>query len=262
MAKLKGLAWLVTAILVGVVAAYGLPYFARHVPWSIEQRAARLLGGAGAGERVCATRPEAAALFKKIVARIYPIYPDDHTFPVTVEPVEGSTVNAFASLGGHIYVFDGLIKQAETAEELAGVLAHEIEHVRQRHIIQGVIVRLVTVEGLKLALSGGGAINPETASALLNLQFSREQEREADEGGLRRLQDARVDVAGFQHFFERAKNMSSVPAILSDHPDNDDRAQLAQRYRDHPIEPIMDKKDWELVKKICVKADNQPGRRR
>lgn len=250
--KIKGFAWLAMALAAGGAVAFGLPFFARHVPWSVEKRLAVLQDGLPE-IKACdrATSTKADALFEKVVRRVYPVYPSDREFPVTVKLIRGESVNAFAMLGGQIFVYQGLLKQTDSPEELAGVIAHEIEHVKRRHVIQGVFVRLMTTGALKLIFSGPGASDPKLASMLLNMRFSREQELEADEGGLRRLRDARIDTSGFQHFFERAKNASSLPAVVSDHPSSDARAQLAANYRTPSAEPIMSRADWTLVKTMC-----------
>jgi beta-barrel assembly-enhancing protease len=250
--KLKGLLWLIAALVVGGVAALGVPFVARHVPWSVEKRLAGLQNGP-AGIEVCdqSGNQEAAALLAKVVGRVYPIYPADREFPIQVQVIKGKTVNAFAFLGGRIFIYEGLLKQAGSAEELAGILAHEIEHVKRRHIIQGVFVRLVTVSTIKLVFSGNGSVDPKLANMLLNMHFSREQEQEADQGALQRLHDARVDVAGFKKFFERAENMTALPAMLSDHPNNDSRARLMAKFLGAPSEPIMSRADWQLIKTIC-----------
>ena len=250
--KSKGLLWLGVAALFATTLGLGLPYFARHIPWPVEKRMARFLGGLPDADPCRGARhPEAKDFLDQIVRRLYPLGPEDATFPVSVEAVRGPTINAFATLGGKIYVFEGLIKQAESAEELAGVLAHEIEHVRRRHIMQGVFVRLVTVEALSFVFSGKGQMAHEVANMVLNLRFTHKQEEEADEGGLKRLRDAQIDVVGFEHFFERAENMSSLPSILSDHPSNENRARLAQRFSGGVVRPILDQRNWAVMKKIC-----------
>ncbi|HEY6872465.1 MAG TPA: M48 family metallopeptidase [Geobacteraceae bacterium] len=250
--KIKGLVWLAVALCVGGGAALGVPFAARHVPWSVEKRLAVLQNGLPQ-IRVCdeGAHKDAAALFEKVVRRVYPVYPSDREFPVRIKVIRGTTVNAFAFLGGEIFVYEGLLKETESAEELAGILAHEIEHVKRRHIMQGVFVRLMTAGAVKFIFSGTGAMDPKLAGMLLHMRFSREQEREADEGALRRLRDGRVDVAGFQHFFERAESSAALPTILSDHPANDARAQLVARFRGAPAEPIMSKSEWAVVKTMC-----------
>jgi len=247
--KFKGLLWLLITVVLGVVTAYGLPYFARYVPWSVEKSMGRHLGGLPENE-VCFGKPTARASLEAVVHRLYPLYPDDSKFPISVEIISGSTVNAFATLGGKIYVYEGLLKQAQTPEELAGVLAHEIEHVKRRHIIQGVFVRLITVEVIHFLLSGGH-FDPRLVSFLLNMRFGREQESEADQGGLVRLRDAHISVAGFEHFFERAESMSNVPTVLMDHPATQERMQLVQKYLGGPSEPVLSQEKWLGLQSIC-----------
>ena len=251
-AKFKGLIWLLVALLAGGAAALGLPFAARHVPWSVEKRLAALPAGLPEIQPCDLSRhKEAAALLDRVIRRVYPLYATDREFPVRITMIRGATVNAFAFLGGQIYVYEGLLKQTESAEELAGILAHEIEHVKRRHIMQGVFVRLLTVEAIKFILTGQGSIDPKLAGMLLNMRFSREQEGEADAGGLKRLHDAKVDIAGFQHFFARAEKAPLLPTILSDHPANEARAALMAKYRQGSPEPIMSRAEWAEVKKIC-----------
>jgi predicted Zn-dependent protease len=250
--KFKGLLWIFVAAAVTAIAVLGLPGLAKHVPWRTEQWLAGALGGAP-NFNACKgrSRPESAALFEKVVRRIYPLDPADQALPITVDVIPGKTVNAFATLGGHIYVFEGLIKQAKSADELAGVLAHEIEHVRNRHIIQGVAVNLFTLGALKVALPNGHQTESQIAYLLLTLTFSRQQEYEADEKGLQRLQTAHVDAAGFEQFFARAEKMPAPPQILSNHPANELRAELAARYRGYPVEPVLDAGEWVTLAAIC-----------
>jgi predicted Zn-dependent protease len=250
--KFKGIIWLLAALLAGGMFALGLPFIARHIPWSVEQRLAMMVNGSPEIQACDLERhKEAAALLERVVRRVYPLYPADREFPAKVTIIRGDTVNAFAFLGGRIYVYEGLLKQTESAEELAGILAHEIEHVRRRHIVQGVFVRLMTVQAFKVIFTGQGSMDPQLAGMLLNMRFSREQESEADEGGLKRLHDARIDVSGLQHFFERAGNMSSLPTILSDHPASESRAELMKKYRNSSPDPIMSRAEWAQVKTIC-----------
>jgi beta-barrel assembly-enhancing protease len=244
--------WIVLAIFVATLAAMSLPRLARHMPWRMENWLAAVVGGPAPGiPCVGRSHPQSLALFSDLTKRVYPIYPDDHALPITIEVIGGKTVNAFATLGGHIFVFDGLIKQAGSAEELAGILAHEIEHVRNRHIIQGIATNLFTVGVLGVVLPGDAGVASGIARLLVMLRFSRQQEEEADEMGLQRLQAAHVDTAGFQQFFLRAEKMPSPPEILSSHPANDMRANLAATFRDSTVAPIMDADQWKTLQRIC-----------
>ncbi|MCE9642018.1 MAG: M48 family metallopeptidase, partial [Betaproteobacteria bacterium] len=145
----------------------------------------------------------------------------------------------------------GLLKAAQSPDELAGVLAHEIEHVRNRHIMQGIAVNLLTVGALQVVLPGGHA-DSQIAFMLLTLKFSRQQEYEADVTGLERLRAARVDAAGLQNFFARLEKGPAPPQIISNHPASEARAELAARFRGYPVEPVMSDQEWAVLKTICA----------
>lgn len=250
MSKLRGVGWAALAAGFAFAASGGLPVLARHVPWGVERWLAGFAPGpsssalCGAGDR-----PAGRDALARLVARIYPLDAVDRDVPIEVNIVRGDTVNAFATLGGRIYVYDGLVQQAQSPEELAGVLAHEIEHVRHRHIIQGAVVSMATWGGLKAVF--GGAVDTGAAHSLLSLTFSREQEAEADEEGLRRLKAAGVDSAGVVRFFERAARAPSAPALLSSHPADTDRAARAARFAGYPVRPVLEPVAWVALRGLC-----------
>lgn len=135
-------------------------------------------------------------------------------------------INAFAIPGGHVVVFTGLIRAADSAEELAGVLAHEAEHVLQRHSLKGIVHQL----GWKVVLAlfvgewGGGPVG-EAAAQLQLLRFGRDQESQADLKALSLLKRAQIDPAGMLTFFTRlAKEEVAIP-LLSTHPPSAERAE-------------------------------------
>jgi predicted Zn-dependent protease len=82
------------------------------------------------------------------------------------------------------------------------------------------------------------------------MRFSRQQEAAADEGGLQRLQKVEVDSGGYQRFFERARESSVIPEILSDHPADSDRAERAKKYRSMNSRPILDLQAWKKLQAI------------
>lgn len=250
--KLAGLAWIAAGISLAALCAVRLPQLAKHVPWTAERWFARVLGGGPSPQVRCGTaRPEAAALLQQLVRRIYPLNAEDAELPITVDVIHGDTVNAFASLGGQIYVFDGLLKQADTPDELAGILAHEIEHVKHRHVIQDAVVSLLTLRALSSVSPSAGQVGKQVTYRLLTLSFNREQEAEADEKGLERLRAASIDAQGFRDFFLRAKPAGSPFQVLSSHPDNGARAELASHFRGYPTTPVMGMAEWRELKMIC-----------
>lgn len=250
--QLKGLLWIVTACMLAGSLALGLPWFAQHIPWSWESKMSSALGKFQTNE-ICIGTPQANMAFQKLLARIYPISPEDHNLPIHIHFIEGDEVNAFATLGGNIFVYSALLEDARSAEELAGVLAHEIEHVHHRHIIQGVLMRLVILQSLSAVFTGGPAsMSPQIAQIFLNLKFSKQQEIQADEEGFKRLHNGQVNVQGLKEFFQRMDGEAGAPsALLSDHPAGRDRAQMAERYAQGPSVPILNATEWQALKTMC-----------
>lgn len=127
-----------------------------------------------------------------------------YKFEVTL--VKSDVVNAFALPGGYVVVFTGLMKKAESGEEVAGVLSHELNHVLQRHGLERIVknLGLLTVVAIVLGDQQGlVGIMKQLSVELLTLKFGREQETEADLTGLQLLQRAKIDPSGMIRFFER-----------------------------------------------------------
>ncbi|MFT4300874.1 MAG: M48 family metalloprotease [Desulfovibrio sp.] len=164
------------------------------------------------------------------------IPPQPFSFKATT--ILHNSLNAFAVPGGYVYVFTGLIMNLEKEEELAGVLAHELAHVTQRHVASRLQkAQFITLGSLLLAVAGvaaGGAGGGALAvgamgagqSAMLN--YSRMDENEADHIGLQYLIAAGYPPDGMVGGFKVLRQKSwmsgiSVPTYLSTHPDLGDR---------------------------------------
>ena len=156
----------------------------------------------------------------------------DFTFLLLADP----TINAFAAPGGIIAINTGLMLASQNESELAGVVAHEIAHIKQRHLARAYAnaskINLATALGV-LAAIAGGIYNPALGSAAMQttiaagaqaqLAFSRANEQEADRIGLMLLANARFDPMGMPHFFERLHKRTQLNAgpileFLSTHP--------------------------------------------
>jgi predicted Zn-dependent protease len=165
-------------------------------------------------------------------------------FPFTVGIVNNNAVNAFAGPAGYVFVFTGLILQMEHESEMAGVLAHELAHVSQRHIAKRVgemkllsLGQLVGVlAGVVLGQTTGNqdlgsmvAIGSQAASAHAYLKYSRDDEREADQVGMNYLVAAGYPPQGLVEAFETMKRLrwmqggGDIPTYLSTHPGLDER---------------------------------------
>ncbi len=142
--------------------------------------------------------------------------------------LEDATLNAFAIPGGTIVFHQGLLDSVDDWSEVAGVMAHEIQHIEQRHSLKA----LIKTAGLYLTwglISGGTSpgLLEELSLNLLDLSFSRDFEREADDMGLDLLLKHEMDPKGLIAFFERLDQVSegaSPPSWFSTHPSSDDRA--------------------------------------
>jgi predicted Zn-dependent protease len=175
--------------------------------------------------------------------------------------MDAPLVNAFAAPGGIIVDFRGLLERTDSAEELAGVLAHEIQHVLHRDATRAILRQAST--GILLAalvgdVSGVMALGIEGARTLGDLRHSREAEHEADRDGMRMLHEAAVDPEGMLAFFRTIRRLEGdapgVTRYLSTHPTPADRLEaLAALASAGPRERVklLPGYDWEDVKKIC-----------
>jgi predicted Zn-dependent protease len=247
--KFKGLLWAVAACFLGVLLAVGIGPLAHLVPWSWEKKLGNALEFNPDVKDEC-RNPQAEALLQRLVARIYPVNPDDGDFSIEVNVARNPVVNAYAQLGGKITLNSGLLKRAESPEEVAGVLAHEIGHVHHRHIMEGALVHFFTAEGINLVLGRGSSV-ATFARYLLNMDFTRSQEAQADEDGLQRLQKAHVDNKGFRRFFERMEKEEPSSVFLSDHPSNQERMEMVGQFKNQDTRPILTLAEWEILRNYC-----------
>ena len=137
------------------------------------------------------------------------------------------TVNAFAMPGGIIVVHTGLLRQAADPGELAGVLAHEVQHVEQRHSLRQMIGSLGWGALVGLTIGDISAVAAMLAHQAGTLYFSRDMEEEADRLGLLALQRAQIRPDGMLSFFQKLddKDQAKVPGWISSHPQTAARAQ-------------------------------------
>ncbi len=147
-------------------------------------------------------------------------------------------VNAFATPGGYLYVFSGLLMAADNEAELAGVWGHESGHVVARHSAR----QMVDAMGLETVLGMALGQNPNQLAELAGtlaakgalLSYSRQDETEADEYGARYAAQAGYDPRGIIQFFQKLKamegNQPAIAKFLSDHPLTADRITHLEQY--------------------------------
>lgn len=155
--------------------------------------------------------------------------------------VQDPSLNAFALPGGHIVIHTGLIMGASKAEEILGVIAHEIAHVERQHGIRKVLENTglyAVIAGLFGDVSAITAVFLSNGAFLLQQQFSRDFEREADMLAVTYLENAGINPSGLYDFFAKLKNkeaeealgtVSDALSILSRHPATSERMDSLQK---------------------------------
>ena len=210
------------------------------------------------GYRLVAASPENRLSFQFFVLR-------DHT------------LNAFALPGGFIGVHTGLIEATQNESELAGVLGHEIAHVTQHHLArmienqnQGILPSLAALAVAILAARS----NPQVATAAIatvqatsiqkQLNFSRDNEREADRIGIQIMRNAGFDPRAMATFFQRLQKNSrlyenNAPAYLQTHPLTSERiADMQNRVASMPVKQVADGLEFQLIRAKLLAGEGSP----
>ena len=185
-------------------------------------------------------------------------------------------INAFAGPGGYIGVNSGLIVLSEAESELASVLAHEIAHVSQRHLYRAAEAagRLsVPTMAAMLAAMLLGSQSPALGQAAImavmgsnvqfQIDFTRENEMEADRVGMQTLQQSKFDPRSMPTFFERLQQSSryygkDIPEFLRTHPVTASRiSDTRGRAESYPYKQYSDSLEYQLIKaKLRVIGNN------
>lgn len=155
---------------------------------------------------------------------------DDVTWVVRV--VENDVTNAYALPGGYITVYTGLIKDAESADMVAGVIGHEMAHVMQRHGFKRIANQVGIFAGVRLILGDAGGLlglAGQVAALAAQSDFSQDQETEADKLGTEAMVRAGLDPEALGQFFALLKEKygDQIPPnfawLMSSHPTHDSR---------------------------------------
>ncbi len=259
----RALAWggATVATLVGLY--FGLPVLAEPVaalmPLAWEERLGENVRGQALAilarnTKEC-TAPEGRAAIDRLVKRLADTTDTRYTFRVMV--VDSPVVNAFAAPAGYIVVFRGLIDKASSGEEVAGVIAHEMGHVIERHGTEALIRQLGmnAILGAMLGdASGVGSTAADIGSQLAALSYGRAAEREADRIGVSMLNRADIRGAGLVAFFQRLGKDSGddrgVLRYLGTHPPTGERAADIET-RALGRGDAMTVGEWQALRQVC-----------
>lgn len=267
--KPKLFAGVVVGIILLIVGLWQLtPVVSRYVAGKIpaEQEkylAEKLLAEVHKDLPACRPNDKGRRAFAKLMKRVYPLYPGEKAEDLDISVVDVQVENAFTFPGGKIVIFDGLIKSSESPEELAGVLAHEIGHAKERHILQKIVQTLsftFIFQFISGDFSSAFAIDPSTLLGVGTLSFDRGMESEADLRAKERLIRSQLRSDGLVTFFERqekkygslkvAKTMKTMN-FLSTHPGNEDRVKFFKQPSVHKTLPLLSAVEWKDLKSYC-----------
>jgi Zn-dependent protease with chaperone function len=255
---------LVPALLAGALVSAAIIYagtrapdlLAPHVPASWEKRYADALIGDLDG-RVCST-PAGQAALDKLTDRLTP------RRDIKVRVADLRMVNAVALPGGNIVIFRDLLTEAESPDEAAGVLAHEIAHVENRDVTRAMIRHY----GLGMLLVGFGGTTGGNFESLLGASYSRGAETEADTDAIASLQRAGISPAPTARFFDRLGRLEMKLGKLdetfnyiSTHPQSAGRRErfLASAEKGRTYRPSLGRDEWEALQDICFVPESQPS---
>jgi predicted Zn-dependent protease len=191
--------------------------------------------------------------------------------------LEDPSINAFAMFGGYVGVNSGLLLNVQNESELAGVLAHEVSHVTQRHLARGLekqkqvstagmlVMALALLAARSNANVAEAAIATGTAAMIqAQLGYSREFEREADRAGFEILQKAGFDTRAMSSFFERLQKATrayenNAPVYLRTHPLTVERiADMQNREQGLSYRQVPDSLDFHLVRARLLARQGTP----
>lgn len=224
------------------------------VPLSVERRLGtavdnqvRLL----LGSKTCEA-PGGREALASLSRRLASVAPSE--VPPDIAVLNSRIPNAVALPGGRIYLFDGLLDEAESADEVAGVLAHEIGHVAHRDGLR----KLIQTGGTSflLGLLFGDVTGSSTIVLLSRLAidgaYSRDAERGADAFAMEAMLGLGRPPEALGRLLKRIDDgESAIPAFLSSHPVTDERLQALSRAPSSPGSPLLTEEEWRALKDIC-----------
>lgn len=199
------------------------------------------------------TEPEIVQPLDSILTRICKANQIDRA-TIKLHVVKSEQVNAFTLPDGHIAVFTGLITECQNAEELAGVIGHELAHMQLNHVMKKLVGELGFAVLVSMTTGGrGGEVAGELMRVISSTAYGRKLETEADRKGVEYLLRARINPAPLADFMYRIADMANMPsglAWLSTHPDSKERANaIVEQIAGENVKfkPALSESAWETL---------------
>ena len=259
--SLLGAAFAASIVAVGAIVLWVIPALADlmaplvPIEWEVSLGKSALRQMVSDDQRC--TNLELQKQLDLLMARL--VDPSKSPYELHVTVVDSPLFNAYALPGGEIVIFRPLLQGTKNPEEMAGVLAHEAQHVLLRHTTKSLLrdLSLAALIGATFGdVTGIGALSIQAAHTLSTLNYSRDMEDQADFEGVRLLQQAHFNPCGMIDFFETLKSRErgvEIPGYLSTHPQTDERIAklkaLLRRAPDAP--PAVPDEEWQKTTALC-----------
>ena len=246
-------AFSIASIAVVAVIMFTPQWLAPIIPSSFERHLGDALVG-DFGGRFCNGDKGSAAL-KKLSSAL-----DTDISDLQIEVANIDMLNAVALPGGKIIIFQGLLDQAKSPDEVAGVLAHEMGHVRKRHVMQSLLRQM----GLSLVLGGVDGNAGSVVNGALGATYTRAAETEADTYSIAALSRANISPIATASFFQRLAKLDgsaeaddqlqAVTGYLSSHPQSNVRKKAFEDsvVKGTNYKPVLNPSEWTELKTMCA----------
>lgn len=270
-----------TVALAAVIGAYlyGVPLLASRIVGLVPPAWEQSLGDTVArqmeaslsesgGLQLCDANPDSLA--NRAIARFgaATLEGTGSPFDLDIKVVRSDIPNAFALPGGQVFFLSALLVQAETPDEFAGVLAHEVGHVAHRHGMEQLISTAGTgaLIGFILGDMTGISVAAGLGATIIDARFSREAERQADAFAARTAERMDFNPAGLADLINRVAaddEFARALALLSTHPLTNDRKaalEILSRQRPTGLEPPFTATEWTAIRSMCGEPAAAPAK--
>ncbi len=239
------------------VALYTPQWLAPMIPYSVEARLGDALVN-DFGGRFCHT-PKGDAALKKLAKSL-----DSNPQDLKINVAKIDMINAVALPGHNIILFNGLVSEAKSPDAVAGVLAHEMGHVREHHVMQAMLRQL----GMAVVLSGTDGSAGGMLSNILALSYGRKAEQDADKHSMVALAKASISPVPTSDFFAKMAKMdgednkevgkNKVAEYMSSHPISRMRERdfLRSVKKGYPYKLSLSVDEWYELKTMCAQDKN------
>lgn len=206
---------------------------------------------------VCDAEPGRRA----VQALMQRLAPGEHNAATRIVVLDWNIVNAFAVPGGRVVLTRAIIQRAANADEIAGVIAHELGHGAELHPEAGLVRSVGFWALIQMVFTGTPGALGNAGQILAQLAYSRTAEREADDYALAMLKQAGISPKPFAGLFRRLEgNRNPAPSsrgryapsdLFSTHPATPERIAKIEGQPPYPATPALDAQQWQALRQIC-----------